>query len=95
LRLVILPLIAPALLAAWLTAFTVSFDEFAIANLLAGAEPTLPVYLYSQLRMSARLPLVIAMAALVMTLTLSIFFTLVWLRRIVVTGPAVRALRTS
>ncbi len=94
LRLVILPLIAPALLAAWLTAFTVSFDEFAIANLLAGAQPTLPVYLYSQLRMSARLPLVIAMAGLVMTLTLSIFFTLVWLRRIVFAAPAAPALRT-
>jgi spermidine/putrescine transport system permease protein len=88
LRRVILPLIAPALLAAWLTAFTVSFDEFAIANLLAGAEPTLPVYLYSQLRMSARLPLVIAMAGLVMVLTLSIFFTLVWLRRLVFRLPA-------
>lgn len=81
LRRVILPLIAPALLAAWLTAFTVSFDEFAIANLLSGAEPTLPVYLYSQLRMSARFPLVIAMAGLVIVLTLSIFFTLVWLAR--------------
>ena len=91
LRRVILPLIAPALLAAWLTAFTVSFDEFAIANLLAGAEPTLPVYLYSQLRMSARLPLVIAMAGLVMVLTLSIFFTLVWLRRFVFRVPAARA----
>ena len=88
LRQVILPLIAPALLAAWLTAFTVSFDEFAIANLLAGAQPTLPVYLYSQLRMSARLPLVIAMAGLVMVLTLSIFFTLVWLRRFVFRLPA-------
>jgi spermidine/putrescine transport system permease protein len=81
LRRVILPLIAPAILAAWLTAFTVSFDEFAIANLVAGREPTLPVYLYSQLRMTARLPLVIAMAAFVMTVTLTIFFILVWLRR--------------
>lgn len=94
LRRVILPLIAPAVLAAWLTAFTVSFDEFAIANLLTGREPTLPVYLYSQLRMTARLPLVIAMAALIMTGTLLIFFTLVWLRRIVfrvpVTGRPVR-----
>ena len=83
LRRVILPLIAPTVLAAWLTAFTVSFDEFAIANLVVGREPTLPVYLYSQLRMTARLPLVIAMAALVMAGTLSIFFTLVWLRRVV------------
>ena len=86
LRRVVLPLIAPAVLAAWLTAFTVSFDEFAIANLLTGREPTLPVYLYSQLRMTARFPLVIGMAALVMVGTLSIFFLLVWLRRAMYRG---------
>ena len=81
LRRVILPLIAPAIVAAWLTAFTVSFDEFAIANMVAGREPTLPIYLYSQLRMTSRLPLVIAMAGFVMTVTLSIFFVVLWLRR--------------
>lgn len=82
LRRVILPLIAPAIVAAALTAFTVSFDEFALANFLTANEPTLPVYLYSQLRMTPRLPLVIAMSALIMLGTLSIFFTLVWLYRI-------------
>jgi spermidine/putrescine transport system permease protein len=95
LRRVILPLIAPAIVAAWLTAFTVSFDEFAIANLLVGREPTLPVYLYSQLRMTARLPLVVAMAAVVMVGTLSIFLTLIWLRRVVVRTPASAAGATS
>ena len=95
LRRVILPLIAPAILAAWLTAFTVSFDEFAIANLLVGREPTLPVYLYSQLRMTARLPLVVAMAALVMTATLSVFLALVWLRRTLARTPASAAGATS
>lgn len=89
---VILPLIAPSILAAWLTAFTVSFDEFATANLLAGREPTLPVYLYSQLRMTPRLPLVIAMAALVMGGTLTIFFILVALRRLAF-GSQVREAR--
>jgi spermidine/putrescine transport system permease protein len=88
LRRVVLPLIAPAMLAAWLTAFTVSFDEFAIANLLVGREPTLPVYLYSQLRMTPRLPLVIAMAALIMAGTVSVFFLLVGLRRAVFGAPA-------
>jgi len=88
LRRVILPLIAPAIVAAWLTAFTVSFDEFAIANLVVGREPTLPVYLYSQLRMTTRLPLVVAMAALVMAGTLSIFVVLTWLRRLVAGMPA-------
>jgi len=83
LRRVVLPLIAPAIFAAWLTAFTVSFDELAVANMVVGREPTLPVYLYSQLRMTARLPRVIAMATLIMAITLTIFFLLVWLRRFV------------
>ena len=50
LRRIVLPIIAPAMVSAWLTAFTVSFDEFALALFLAGTEPTFPVYLFSQLR---------------------------------------------
>ncbi len=42
LRLVVLPIIAPAMVAAGLTAFTVSFDEFALALFLAGKDPTFP-----------------------------------------------------
>src|SRR2546430_76818 len=45
-RLVILPIAAPAIVSAWITAFTVSFDEFALALFLAGRDPTFPVYLY-------------------------------------------------
>ena len=56
LRRVILPLIAPAILAAWLVAFTVSFDEFILASFLIGRRPTLPVYLLSQLRFANRFP---------------------------------------
>ncbi len=58
LRRIVLPIIAPAIIAAWLTAFTVSFDEFALALFLAGTEPTFPVYLYSQLRFANRLPII-------------------------------------
>ena len=75
LRRIVLPIIAPAIVAAWLTAFTVSFDEFALALFLAGTEPTFPVYLYSQLRFASRLPIMIALAVLMMigTLTLVLF----------------------
>jgi spermidine/putrescine transport system permease protein len=66
LRRVVLPIIAPAMLSAWLTAFTVSFDEFALALFLAGTEPTFPVYLFSQLRFANRLPIMIALAVLMM-----------------------------
>ena len=70
LRRVILPLIFPAMVSAWLTAFTVSFDEFALALFLAGTQPTFPVYLFSQLRFANRLPIMIALAVLMMMGTL-------------------------
>jgi spermidine/putrescine transport system permease protein len=66
LRRVILPLVGPSLISAWLTAFIVSFDEVALANFLAGGDPTFPVFLYGQLRFAQRLPVLIAMAVVLM-----------------------------
>lgn len=70
LRRVILPLVGPSMLSAWLTSFIVSFDEVALANFLAGGDPTFPVFLYGQLRFAGRLPVLIAMAVLLMTGTI-------------------------
>ncbi|HJS29061.1 MAG TPA: ABC transporter permease [Anaerolineales bacterium] len=74
LRRVVLPVIRPAIIAAWLVAFTVSFDEFALALFLAGSEPTFPVYLFSQLRFANRLPVMISLAVLLMIGTLTLTF---------------------
>lgn len=77
LRRVVVPLMAPSILSAWLTCFIVSFDEVAIALFLAGGDPTFPIFLYGQLRFAQRLPVLIAMAVLMMigtvTLTLIAF----------------------
>jgi spermidine/putrescine transport system permease protein len=81
LRRIVLPIIAPAIISAWLTAFTVSFDEFALALFLAGTEPTFPVYLYSQLRFANRLPIMIALAVLLMIGTLTLVLVAERLRR--------------
>jgi spermidine/putrescine transport system permease protein len=81
LRRIILPIIAPAVVAAWLVAFTASFDEFALALFLAGPDPTLPVFIYGQLRFASRLPMLISLAALVMVGTLSLAFVAERLRR--------------
>ena len=69
--LVTLPLLAPALLSSFLIAFTVSFDEFAIASFLTppGA-PTYPVFLYAGSRTPALLPEVVAMGSIVIVLSL-------------------------
>jgi spermidine/putrescine transport system permease protein len=74
LRLIVIPMILPAAVSAWLTAFTVSFDEFALALFLAGTQPTFPVYLFSQLRFANRLPIMIALAVLMMLGTLVLVF---------------------
>jgi spermidine/putrescine transport system permease protein len=81
LRRVVLPLIFPAMVSAWLTAFTVSFDEFALALFLAGTQPTFPVYLFSQLRFANRLPIMIALAVLLMIGTLIMVFIAERIRR--------------
>lgn len=75
LRLVVLPLAGPAIAAAWITAFTVSFDEVALAVFLAGRDQTFPVYLLGQLRFAQTTPVLVAAAVLLMvgTLTLVLF----------------------
>lgn len=72
LRLVVVPMAAPAIVSAWITSFTVSFDEFALALFLAGREQTFPVYLIGQLRFAQSLPVLIAAAVLLMAGTLTL-----------------------
>jgi spermidine/putrescine transport system permease protein len=72
LRRVVLPLLGPSLLSAWLTCFIVSFDEVALAVFLAGGDQTFPVFLYGQLRFAQTLPVMIAMAVLLMLGTVTV-----------------------
>ena len=68
-RLVTLPLIAPGIVASLLISFTISLDEFIIAFFLSGNAPTLPVYLWGQLRFPGRLPVVFALGTLLVALS--------------------------
>ena len=81
LRRIVIPTIFPAMVSAALTAFTVSFDEFALAIFLAGTQPTFPVYLFSQLRFANRLPVMIALAVLLMLGSLTLVFIAERIRR--------------
>jgi spermidine/putrescine transport system permease protein len=69
-RSVTFPLILPAVVSAFLIAFTTSFDEYAVASFLAGPRQTFPIFLYSALRFPTQLPQVIAVAVVVLVLTL-------------------------
>ncbi len=71
-RLVTFPLILPAVVSALLIAFTTSFDEYAVASFLVGTRSTFPIYLYSALRFPTQLPQVIAVAVVVLLVSLTV-----------------------
>jgi len=71
-RSVTFPLILPAVVSAFLIAFTTSFDEYAVASFVVGTRVTFPIYLYSALRFPSQLPQVIAVAVVVLTVSLAI-----------------------
>lgn len=71
-----LPLIAPAMIAGWLLAFTLSLDEFVITSFVTGAgATTLPLEIFSRVRLgitpevNALATLIIGTVALGVTLT--------------------------
>ena len=65
LRHVVLPLIMPAVFAGALFAFTLSLDEFIITLFLIGAQNTLPIYIYTQVKFGIT-PEVNALASLLL-----------------------------
>lgn len=69
-RRVTLPLLTPALVSAFLIAFTLSFDEYAIASFLSGNQATWPVYLFGQLRVPSQLPQLVAVSSLIFVVSL-------------------------
>jgi spermidine/putrescine transport system permease protein len=71
-RRVILPLLMPAVVASLLVSFTISLDEFIIAFFLAGSDPTLPVYIWGQLRFPARLPSVLALGTVLLVISVGL-----------------------
>lgn len=65
-RRVTLPMVAPAILSSLLVSFTISFDEFIVAFFLSGTDPTLPIYIWGQLRFASRLPAVLALGTIML-----------------------------
>ncbi|MBY8975212.1 ABC transporter permease [Rhodobacteraceae bacterium NNCM2] len=78
---VTLPLVTPGVISSLLISFTISLDEFIIAFFLTGTEPTLPVYIWSQLRFTAKLPGVVALGFVLLVLSLVLLFTAEYFRR--------------
>jgi spermidine/putrescine transport system permease protein len=69
-RLVTLPLVMPGIISSLLISFTISLDEFIIAFFLAGNEPTLPTYIFSQLRFPRSIPVIMALGTVLVMLSI-------------------------
>ncbi len=76
------PLAAPGIVSSLLLTFIVSFDEFLLSFFLAGQEPTLPVYIWSQLRFPNKLPSVLALGALILIASCVLVVVAEWVRQL-------------
>ena len=72
LRYIILPLIAPAIIAGALLSITLSIDEFVITFFTIGPQLTLPLYIYTQIKFGVT-PEVNALATVILVTTLGAF----------------------
>lgn len=80
-RLVTLPLVMPGIISSLLIAFTISLDEFIIAFFLTGSNPTLPVYLWGQLRFPEKIPVVMALGTILVALSVVLLSVAEYFRR--------------
>jgi putative spermidine/putrescine transport system permease protein len=70
LRLVTLPMAATAIVSGALLAFGLSFDEVIVTVFTAGAQNTLPLWIFGALRQGQQLPEVNAVVSIVILLTI-------------------------
>lgn len=80
-RLITLPLVAPGIISSLLISFTISLDEFIIAFFLAGTEPTLPVYIFSQFRFPQAVPVIMALGTILVALSVMLLAFAEYIRR--------------
>jgi spermidine/putrescine transport system permease protein len=81
-RRVMLPLMTPAIISAFLIAFVISIDEVVVAGFVTEDEQTLPMFLYASLRFPAKTALVLPVAFLliVASFALAILATVIRVR---------------
>jgi len=68
-RRIVLPQIAPSILAGFLLSFTFSFDDFIIAFFVAGTHTTLPIYVFASIRRGVT-PEINAIATIVLVVSI-------------------------
>ncbi|MBK5945489.1 spermidine/putrescine ABC transporter [Rhodobacter veldkampii DSM 11550] len=80
-RLITLPLVMPGIISSVLISFTISLDEFIIAFFLAGSEPTLPTYIFSQLRFPKQIPMIMALGTVLVLMSVILLTIAEYFRR--------------
>src|SRR5437868_11045763 len=85
------PLMLPGITASLLLTFITSFDEFLVAYFLSGTEATLPIYIWGQLRFPERLPMVLALGALILAASVGLVILAEYLRNLGAKKPMVGA----
>jgi spermidine/putrescine transport system permease protein len=78
---VTLPLVWPGIVSSLLLTFLISFDDFVVTFFLTGTDQTLPIFIWSQLRFSDRLPGVLALGSLIIVVSTALLVLVEWLRR--------------
>ena len=76
------PLVAPGIVSSLLLTFIVSFDEFLLSFFLAGQQPTLPVFIWSQLKFPNKLPGVLALGSLILVSSCVLVVLAEWVRQL-------------
>jgi spermidine/putrescine transport system permease protein len=85
------PLMLPGITASLLLTFITSFDEFLVAYFLSGTEATLPIYIWGQLRFPERLPMVLALGAVILTVSVGLVVLAEYVRNLGMKKPMVGA----
>ncbi len=79
--LIILPLVWPGIVSAFLISFTISLDEFIISNFLGGSDTVLSVYIFGQFRFPARVPSMMALGTVLVLVSITLLAIAEYFRR--------------
>lgn len=79
---VLIPLLSPGIIAGGMLAFTLSIDDYVITFFVQGAgTTTLPLHVYSMLKVSRNMPVINALSTLLLVITFSVVALSFWLTK--------------
>jgi spermidine/putrescine transport system permease protein len=61
-----LPIAFPGIMSCFILSFTTSFDEFVVSYFLVGAQQTLPLFIWTNLRFVDQLPKILALGTIIL-----------------------------